>query len=156
LFFNRVILIGRLTKEPELRFTASGKAVANFTLAVDRPFLNGQGTRETDFIRIVVWGKQGETCANYLGKGRLVAVEGRLQVRNYQTPEGQNRTATEVIGETVRFLDRKGEAGGQGMSGPGPSAGSSNQAGPGPGQEPEIGYPESDLAADFGSDEPPF
>ncbi|MDH7577357.1 MAG: single-stranded DNA-binding protein [Bacillota bacterium] len=142
MFLNRVILIGRLTREPELRFTASGTAVANFTLAVDRPFLNSQGARETDFIRIVVWGKQAETCANYLGKGRLVAVEGRLQVRTYQTPEGQNRTATEVIGETVRFLDRARE-------GVGPGAGAV--------PEPDLGFPAEDLGGeDFGSGDPPF
>jgi len=104
-----VILIGRLTRQPELRFTPGGTAVANFTLAVDRPFTNSQGERETDFIRIVVWGKQAETCANYLGKGRLVAVEGRLQVRSYQTPEGESRRVTEVVGENVRFLDRARE-----------------------------------------------
>jgi len=143
LFLNRVILIGRLTREPELRFTASGVAVANFNLAVDRPFLNSQGVRETDFIRIVVWGKQAETCANYLGKGRLVAVEGRLQVRTYQTAEGQNRTATEVVGETVRFLDRAREGTGAGAgSAPEPAAGLSSEEGFG-----EEG---------FGSEEPPF
>jgi single-strand DNA-binding protein len=147
LFLNRVILIGRLTREPELRFTSSGTAVANFTLAVDRPFLNSQGTRETDFIRIVVWGKQGETCTNYLGKGRLVAVEGRLQVRTYQTPEGQNRTATDVVGETVRFLDRAKEGG------PAPATG----AGPAPTTEPDMGFPGGDLGdGGLGSDEPPF
>lgn len=110
MFLNRVILIGRLTRPPELRFTPGGTAVANFTLAVDRPFTNRQGERETDFIRIVVWGKQAENCANYLGKGRLVAVEGRLQVRSYQTPEGEKRIVSEVVGENVRFLDRARES----------------------------------------------
>ncbi len=110
MFLNRVILIGRLTREPELRFTPAGSPVANFTLAVDRPFVNSQGVRETDFIRVVVWGKQAETCASYLTKGRLVAVEGRLQVRTYQAADGQTRQATEVVGETVRFLDRGREA----------------------------------------------
>jgi len=79
--------------------------VANFTLAVDRPYLNQQGERETDFIRISLWRKLAETCANHLGKGRLVAVEGRLQVRSYETPEGQRRQVTEVVAEDVRFLD---------------------------------------------------
>lgn len=102
---NRIILIGRLTRDPELRYTANGVAVATFTLAVDRPFQNQQGQREADFIRIVVWQKLAEVCANNLGKGRLVAVEGRLQVRSYDTPEGQKRSISEVVAENVRFLD---------------------------------------------------
>ena len=111
---NRIVLIGRLTREPELRFTATGTAVANFTLAVDRQRPNSQGEREADFIRVVVWGKQGETCSNYLGKGRLVAVDGRLQVRTYQAQDGQNRTSAEVVAENVRFLDRPREGAGAG------------------------------------------
>lgn len=102
---NKVILIGRLTRDPELRYTANGVAVATFTLAVDRPYINNQGQRETDFIRIVVWQKLAEVCANNLGKGRLVAVEGRLQIRSYETPDGQKRQISEVVGENVRFLD---------------------------------------------------
>ena len=102
---NKVILIGRLTRDPELRYTANGIAVATFTLAVDRPFQNQQGQREADFIRIVVWQKLAEVCANNLGKGRLVAVEGRLQVRSYDTAEGQKRQVSEVVAENVRFLD---------------------------------------------------
>lgn len=103
---NNVVLIGRLTKDPELRYTPSGIAVASFTLAVDRSFTNQQGEREADFIPIVVWRKQAENCANYLGKGRLVAVLGRIQVRTYDANDGQRRWVTEVIAENVRFLDR--------------------------------------------------
>lgn len=103
---NKVILIGRLTKDPELRYTPSGVAVATFNLAVDRPFLNQQGEKEVDFIPIVVWRKQAENCANYIGKGRLVAIEGRIQVRTYED-KGQKRWATEVVAENVRFLDYK-------------------------------------------------
>jgi len=102
---NRAILIGRLTQDPELRYTGSGVAVANFTLAVDRPFTNQQGERETDFIRIVVWRKLAEVCANNLEKGRLVAVEGRIQVRAYENQDGQRRQAVEVVADNVRFLD---------------------------------------------------
>jgi single-strand DNA-binding protein len=102
---NRVILIGRLTRDPELRYTASGTAVATFSLAVDRPYTNQQGERETDFIRIVTWRKLAETVANHLGKGRLVAVEGRLQVRSYEDQAGQKRQAAEVVADNVRFLD---------------------------------------------------
>ncbi len=82
--------------------------MASFTLAVDRPFLNKEGEREADFIPIVVWRKQAENCANYLGKGSLVAVDGRMQVRTYEQ-DGQRRYITEVIADSVRFLDRKGE-----------------------------------------------
>ncbi|AFV10320.1 single-stranded DNA-binding protein Ssb [Thermacetogenium phaeum DSM 12270] len=149
MFLNRVILIGRSTREPELRFTGSGTAVANFTLAVDRPFLNARGERETDFIRVVVWRKLAETCANYMGKGRLVAVEGRLQVRSYQTPEGQTRTATEVVADTVRFLDRARE----GATAAGPTG---PEAAPESGEEP--GFLDDPVFNDegFGMEEPPF
>ncbi|SMC00028.1 single-strand binding protein [Thermanaeromonas toyohensis ToBE] len=102
---NRVILIGRLVRDPELRYTPNGVAVANFTLAVDRPYVNQQGERETDFIRISLWRRLAETCASHLGKGRLVAVEGRLQVRTYETSDGQRRQVTEVVADDVRFLD---------------------------------------------------
>ncbi len=108
---NRVFLIGRLTRDPELRYTPGGKAVANFTLAVDRNRGGAATEREADFIDIVVWEKQAETCANYLNKGRQVLVEGRLQIRSYETQDGQRRKAAEVVAQTVRFLDRaKGQA----------------------------------------------
>jgi single-strand DNA-binding protein len=107
---NRVILIGRLTKDPELRYTPNGVAVARFTLAVDRRQAKDR-ERETDFIDIVVWQKLAETCANYIGKGRLIAVEGRLQIRSYDDNQGIRRKAAEVVAENVRFLDRAKEAG---------------------------------------------
>lgn len=106
---NRVVLIGRLTREPELRFTTSGTAVARFTLAVDRNRTNKDGQRETDFINIVVWNKMAELCAEYLNKGKLAAVDGRLQIRNYDH-EGQKRTAAEVVAENVKFLSPKGQS----------------------------------------------
>lgn len=103
---NRAILIGRLTKDPELRYTPSGVAVTTFTLAVDRPFTSGEEKkREADFINIVVWRQLAETCANYLKKGRLAAVEGRIQVRNYDNNEGRRIYVTEVIADNVRFLE---------------------------------------------------
>lgn len=105
---NRIILIGRLTKDPELRYTPNGKAVATFTLAVDRRFTNQQGERETDFIRIVVWNKQAENSANFLTKGSLTAVDGRLQIRSYEDREGQKRSVAEVVADTVQFLEPKG------------------------------------------------
>jgi single-strand DNA-binding protein len=103
---NRIALIGRLTRDPDIRYTQSGNAVCSFTLAVDRPYSGQQGEKETDFISIVVWRKAAEACANNLGKGRLVAVEGRLQIRSYETPEGQKRWVTEVVAERVQFLDK--------------------------------------------------
>jgi single-strand DNA-binding protein len=106
---NKIILIGRLTKDVDLRFTESGKAVANFTLAVDRPYKNQKGKQEADFIRIVVWGKLAENCGNHLGKGRLVAVDGRLQIRSYEGQDGDRKYITEVVAETVKFLDRPKE-----------------------------------------------
>ena len=102
---NRVILIGRLTADPELRYTQNGTAVTNFRLAVDRPYTSQSGQREADFIPVVVWDKQAETCANYLNKGRLVAVDGRLQVRSYDAQDGSRRWVTEVVAQDVRFLD---------------------------------------------------
>lgn len=100
---NQVTLIGRLAKDPELRFTAgSGKAVATFTLAVDKPFAK---EKEADFFRVVVWGKTGENCANYLAKGRLVAIQGRLQNNNFETQSGEKRYTTEVVADRVEFLE---------------------------------------------------
>ncbi len=107
---NRVILIGRLTRDPELRYTPSGVAVTQFSLAVDRPFSNQQGEREADFINIVTWRQLAETCANYLRKGRLTAVEGRIQVRNYENNEGRRVYVTEVVADNVRFLESSNSA----------------------------------------------
>lgn len=103
--FNKVILIGRLTRDPELRYTPSGLSVASFGLAVERQSSNQQDKRGVDFIDIVVWQKQAENCAKHMGKGRLVAVEGRLQVSSYQDKEGQRRRRGEVVADLVRFLD---------------------------------------------------
>ncbi|WP_020375038.1 single-stranded DNA-binding protein [Sulfobacillus thermosulfidooxidans] len=109
---NRIILIGRLTRDPELRYTPQGVAVTGFTLAVDRPFTNAQGEREADFIDCVAWRKLAETVGNHLHKGRLVAVEGRLQIRSYEASDGSKRRAAEVIAESVRFLDAPKEKAG--------------------------------------------
>jgi len=104
---NRVVLIGRLTKDPELRYTPTGVAVCNFTLAIDRNFKNAQGNRDTDFINCVVYRQLAELSANYLAKGKLAAVDGRIQVRSYTAQDGQKRWVTEVIAEDVRFLSPK-------------------------------------------------
>lgn len=102
---NRIVLIGRLTKDPELRATSNGTAVATFTLAVSR-----MSKDETDFIPIVVWRAQAESCAKYLTKGKLAAVDGRLQIRTYEDSKGNKRTVAEVVAENVRFLSPKGDA----------------------------------------------
>ena len=105
---NRVILVGRLTKDPDLRYTPNGVPVATFTLAVKRPFSNQQGERETDFINCVVWRRQAENAANYLKKGNLAGVDGRIQTRNYEGQDGKRVYVTEVLAESVQFLEPKG------------------------------------------------
>ena len=100
---NSIILIGRLTKDPELRYTPNGKAVCSFTLAVDRPYSGDK--KEADFINIVVWNKMGENCAKYLSKGRKTAVQGRLQIRSYEDDSGKRKYVTEVVANSVEFLE---------------------------------------------------
>jgi single-strand DNA-binding protein len=102
---NRVILIGRLTRDPNLRYTQNGHPVVNFSLAVDRPYTSQDGEKEVDFIDIVAWRKLAEVVANNLDKGRLVAVEGRIQTRMYDDREGNRRKVWEVLADNVRFLD---------------------------------------------------
>uniref|UniRef100_UPI003F490B04 single-stranded DNA-binding protein n=1 Tax=Bacillus multifaciens TaxID=3068506 RepID=UPI003F490B04 len=104
---NRVILIGRLTKDPDLRYTPNGVAVATFTLAVNRTFTNQQGERDADFINCVVWRKPAENVANYLKKGSLAGVDGRIQTRNYEGQDGKRVYVTEVIAEYVQFLESR-------------------------------------------------
>ena len=107
---NKSILIGRLTKEPELKYTNTGVAVCTFTLAIDRPFKDSQGNKEADFLNIVTWRQLAETCANYLKKGRLCAVEGRIQIRNYENNEGRRIYITEIVADNVRFLESGNKA----------------------------------------------
>ncbi|QTL99820.1 single-stranded DNA-binding protein [Iocasia frigidifontis] len=101
---NHIVLIGRLVRDPELRYISNGTAVSNFTLAVERNYTNQQGERDVDFIRIVTWRKLAETCAHHLGKGRLVAVEGSLQISSSEK-DGRTYTNPQVIANEVRFLD---------------------------------------------------
>jgi len=126
---NRVILIGRLTRDPELRYTSGGVATTQFTLAVDRPFTSQGGEREADFIPVVTWRQLAELCANYLRKGRLTAVEGRMQVRSYDNSEGKRVYVTEVIADNVRFLERSTNDGEV----------------PSYGEQPPTGYEDKDL-----------
>ena len=120
--FNKVIMVGNLTQDPELRYTASGTAVANLRIAVSSKYRSGDEYKEeTLFIDVVVWGKQGESCSQYLSKGRQVLVEGRLQERSWES-DGQTRRKTEIVANTVRFLGKKGDGGPSqsGQGGPAP------------------------------------
>jgi single-strand DNA-binding protein len=105
--FNKVILVGRVTRDPELRYTPNGRPVAQFGLAVDRPRSSSGGDKETDFFDVVVWQQTAEFAAKYATKGRLVLIDGRLQVRSYETQEGQKRKSYEIVGNDLRLLDRK-------------------------------------------------
>ena len=102
---NRVVLVGRLVADPELRYTPSGVAVANFRLAVNRPFTNEQGEREADFINCVIWRKPAENLANYQKKGNLIGIDGRIQTRSYDGQDGKRVYITEIVAEQVQFLE---------------------------------------------------
>ena len=105
---NHVVLIGRLTKDVDLRYIqGTGTPVANFAIAVDREFTGKDGKKEVDFIDIQVWGKSAENCANYIGKGSLVSVQGSIRIDSYQNQEGENRRITRVNANRVQFLDTK-------------------------------------------------
>ena len=137
---NKIILMGRLTRDPELRRTSSGTAVTSFSLAVDRDFKSQGGDKETDFIDIVAWRSTAEFVSKYFTKGRMAIVEGRLQLRDYTDRDGNKRRAAEVIADNVYFGDskREGEAGGTYSSGyaggysPAPMGGNSGYAAPAP------------------------
>ena len=116
---NRVVLVGRLTRDPEApRTTTSGKSVMNFSIAVTKRFKPQDGSPDADFFTVVAWGQTAEYVANYLTKGRLVAVDGRLQARKYTTQDGQNREVVEIVAETVQGLDRPREDDGGGSGQP--------------------------------------
>ena len=159
---NKVVLIGRLTRDPELRYTGNNTPVATFSLAVNRPFSNQQGEREADFINIVVWRKQAENVKNYLTQGSQCAVEGRIQTRNYDDQNGQKRYVTEVIADNVEFLGSRNSSNNSNNMNS-----TANNAGPtpydfGPAPEPKGTDVDSNPFADFGAsieisdDELPF
>ena len=104
---NRVVLVGRLTKDPELKYTPSGVAMARFTLAVNRTFKDASGEQQADFINCVVWRKQAENTANYLKKGSLAGVEGRIQTGSYEGQDGKRVYTTDVVADSVQFLEPK-------------------------------------------------
>lgn len=107
---NKIILLGRLTKDPEVRYTQSGKVVTQFTLAVDRPFAGANGQKEADFIPVVIWGKSAELAGNSLSKGQRALVEGRVQIRSYNANDGAKRWVTEVIADRFEYIERKADA----------------------------------------------
>ncbi|MBD5553499.1 MAG: single-stranded DNA-binding protein [Desulfovibrio sp.] len=110
---NKVMIIGRLGRDPELRYTQTGTPVANLNVATDESFTGRDGQRQekTEWHRVVIFERQAENCANYLAKGSLVYVEGKLQTRKWQDQQGQDRYSTEIVAQRVQFLDRKGDGG---------------------------------------------
>ena len=107
---NKIVILGRMVRDPEVKYTQNQKVVASFTLAVDRPFLNQQGNKEADFIPCVVWGKGAELIGNSCAKGHRLLVEGRLQIRNYEDKDGQKKWVSEVIANNFEFIERRGNA----------------------------------------------
>jgi single-strand DNA-binding protein len=128
---NKVILVGNLGRDPELRYTQSGQAVANFSLATTDRFSSRDGDRQerTEWHRIVTWGKTAENCAQYLAKGRSVYVEGRLQTNEWEDKEGQKRRTTEIVAQTVQFLGGSGQGGAPQGGAPQGGAGGRSDAG---------------------------
>lgn len=114
---NNVVLVGRMTKDADLRYTAQGQAVATLTLAVNRNFKNQNGEREADFINIVIWRQQAENLANWAKKGALIGITGRIQTRNYENQQGQRVYVTEVVAENFQLLEARQNQNGQGQSG---------------------------------------
>lgn len=119
---NKVILIGNLTRDPEVRTTASGTSVCSFSIAVNRRFSNQQGEKVTDFFNIVAWRQLGELCGKYLAKGRKIAVVGELQTRSYDAKDGTKRNVTEIIADDIEFLTPRGQQEGGGGYSERPSA----------------------------------
>ncbi|WP_026701627.1 single-stranded DNA-binding protein [Salibacterium aidingense] len=113
---NQVVVVGRMTRDPELRYTPNGVAVTNFNLAVNRPFTNQKGEREADFFSIVAWRKQAENLCSYVQKGDQIAVSGRLQSRSYMREDGGKQKVVEVVAETIQFLETKKNNSSQGGS----------------------------------------
>ncbi|GEK28984.1 single-stranded DNA-binding protein [Furfurilactobacillus siliginis] len=125
---NRAVLTGRLTRDPEVRYTQSGAAVATFTLAVDRQFTNQSGEREADFINCVIWRKSAENFANFTHKGSLVGIEGRVQTRNYENQQGQRVYVTEVVVENFALLESRSQTEQRSTNGGGNNGGFNNNA----------------------------
>ncbi|WP_163537330.1 single-stranded DNA-binding protein [Gracilibacillus sp. YIM 98692] len=124
---NRVVLVGRLTKDPDLRYTLNGVSVANFTISCNRPFSNQQGQRDADFINCVTWRGQAESLANYMEKGNIVGVDGRLQSRSFDGDDGKKVFVTEVVADSIQFLEPRNNGSKNQNYSSGRSAASPNQ-----------------------------
>lgn len=150
---NNVVLVGRLTKDVELRYTPANQAVATFTLAVNRTFKNANGEREADFINIVIWRQAAENLANWAKKGALIGITGRIQTRNYENAQGQRVYVTEVVADNFQMLESRGtREGGQTGGGYTPSASTTSNFGGSQSAQPQASSP----APDFGRDSDPF
>jgi single-strand DNA-binding protein len=147
---NKVILVGRLGKDPETRYTSSGQAVCNFTMATDETYKDRAGERQkrTEWHRIVVWAKQAEIAQQYLRKGSLIYLEGRIQTRQWDDKEGQKRTTTEIVANNFRMLGGRGE-GGSGAPGAGTGEADSHSQGSGSDEAPSSGPELSDEDIPF-------
>lgn len=152
---NKVLLIGNLTRDPELRYIPSGSAVATFTVAMNRTYKlqSGEKKEETSFVKVVVWGRMAEICGEYLKKGRPVFVEGRLQSRSWEGPDGQKRSALECVAQTVQFL---GSAQGTGQGGGRGGRDFGDEGAQGGGGKEEIGEIQLDDAPAASEEEAPF
>ena len=117
---NKVVLVGRLTAKPELRYTASNTAYTRFSVAVNRNFTNADGKRDADFINVVAWRKQAETISKFFDKGNLIALEGRLQTGSYDDKDGNKRYTMEVVADSVQFLESKAQSQNRSQSNPSP------------------------------------
>lgn len=140
---NRVVIVGRLTRDPDLRYTSNGVAVANFNVAVNRPFKNQNGEQEADFIQCVTWRKQAENLANYMKKGSQIGVDGRVQTRSYDAQDGKKVFVTEILAESIQFLESKST-----------SNNSSNAQQPK--QEQPQSFEQAGESINIGSDDLPF
>lgn len=145
---NNVVLVGRLTKDPDLRYTANGTGVSTFTLAVNRNFTNQSGNREADFINCVIWRKQAETLANYARKGTLLGVTGRIQTRSYENQQGQRVYVTEVVAENFQLLESRSAAESRNANQSNTPAGNN--------QQPEDSDPFNGSSIDISDDDLPF
>lgn len=151
---NRIIIMGRLTRDPELRHTPTGTAVASFSLAVDRDFKDkATGERTTDFIDVVAWRQTGEFVSRYFTKGRMAVVEGRLQIRDWTDKEGNKRRSAEVVAENVYFGDSKPAGAGDGSYASGFSQAPSGDFGAAPSSGFSQASPASDQFAELSDDD---
>ena len=151
---NKVVIVGRLTRDPDLRYPSTNVPVANFTVAVNRPFENQNGERVADFINVIVWRNQAENVKKYVGKGSLVGVEGRIQTRNYDGADGKKVYVTEVVADRVEFLESRNASQARMSSGGGyvPSEPQMNDPEEMPQVQPTTNIEEDDPFANFGNE----